>query len=149
MRKKYRLIKWSVICHSKDLGGVRVHDLEVKNRALLGKWLSKLYLKCFRNMGILTFGRALWQRRNTSSLMVVSPLGIDQRYDSGRICGWVTPRFENNTRLYLTLCVTKRLAKFMGSNPPQVSFRRDLIGPNLHLGMHYSNDWRMYIWRKG
>ena len=44
-RKKYRLTKWSVVCHPKDQGGLGIHDLEVKNRALLGKWLFKLLFK--------------------------------------------------------------------------------------------------------
>ena len=39
---KYRLTKWSVVCCPKDQGGLGIHDLEVKNRALLGKWLFKL-----------------------------------------------------------------------------------------------------------
>jgi hypothetical protein len=41
-KKKYRLAKWSVVCSPKDQGGLGVHDLEVKNTALLGKWLFKL-----------------------------------------------------------------------------------------------------------
>jgi hypothetical protein len=41
-KKKYRLVKWSVVCRPKDMGGLGVHDLEVKNSALLGKWLFKL-----------------------------------------------------------------------------------------------------------
>jgi hypothetical protein len=36
------LTKWSVVCRPKDQGGLGVHDLEVKNRALLGKWLARL-----------------------------------------------------------------------------------------------------------
>jgi hypothetical protein len=40
--KKYRLAKWSVVCHPKDQGGLGIQDLEVKNTALLGKWLFRL-----------------------------------------------------------------------------------------------------------
>jgi hypothetical protein len=40
--KKYRLVKWSVIYRPKDQGGLGVHDIQVKNSALLGKWLFKL-----------------------------------------------------------------------------------------------------------
>jgi hypothetical protein len=40
--KKYRLVKWSVVCTPKDQGGLGIQDLEVKNAALLGKWLFKL-----------------------------------------------------------------------------------------------------------
>jgi hypothetical protein len=41
-KKKYRLVKWSVICTPKDQGGLGIHDLQVKNTTLLGKWLYKL-----------------------------------------------------------------------------------------------------------
>jgi hypothetical protein len=41
-KKKYRLVKWNVVCRPKDQGGLGIHDLEVKNSALLGKWLFKL-----------------------------------------------------------------------------------------------------------
>jgi hypothetical protein len=41
-KKKYRQVKWSVVCRPKDLGGLGVHDLEAKNSTLLGKWLFKL-----------------------------------------------------------------------------------------------------------
>jgi hypothetical protein len=41
-KNKYRLVKWGVVCRPKDQGGLGVHDLAVKNSALLGKWLFKL-----------------------------------------------------------------------------------------------------------
>jgi hypothetical protein len=41
-KKKYRLAKWSVVCTPKDQGGLGIHDLEVKNTALLRKWLFRL-----------------------------------------------------------------------------------------------------------
>jgi hypothetical protein len=44
-KKKYRLTKWSVVCRPKDQGGLGVHHLEVKNRALLGKWLAGLLME--------------------------------------------------------------------------------------------------------
>jgi hypothetical protein len=44
-KKKYRLTKWSVICRPRDQGGLRVHDLEVKNRAFLGKRLARFLIE--------------------------------------------------------------------------------------------------------
>jgi hypothetical protein len=44
-KKKYRLAKWSIVCSPKDQGGLGIHDLEVKNIALLGKWLFKLLIE--------------------------------------------------------------------------------------------------------
>jgi hypothetical protein len=41
-KHKYRLARWNVLCHPKEHGGLGIQDLQVKNRALLGKWLSKL-----------------------------------------------------------------------------------------------------------
>ena len=41
-KKKYRLARWDVVCRPKDQGGLGIHDLQVKNSALLGKWLFKL-----------------------------------------------------------------------------------------------------------
>ena len=35
------LDKWIVVCRPKDQGGLGIHDLEVKNEALLSKWLFK------------------------------------------------------------------------------------------------------------
>jgi hypothetical protein len=45
MKKKYRLTKRSVICHPKHQGGLGVHDLQVKNRVLVGKWLARLLIE--------------------------------------------------------------------------------------------------------
>jgi hypothetical protein len=36
-KKKYRLAKWNILCRPKDQGGLGIHDLEIKNRALLEK----------------------------------------------------------------------------------------------------------------
>jgi hypothetical protein len=41
-KKKYVLVKWNVVCHLKDQGGLEIYDLEIKNRSLLRKWLYKL-----------------------------------------------------------------------------------------------------------
>jgi hypothetical protein len=41
-KKKYRLVKWSMVYRPKEQGGLGVHVLAVKNSALLGKWLYKL-----------------------------------------------------------------------------------------------------------
>jgi hypothetical protein len=41
-KKKYRLAKWSVVSSPKDQGGLSIHNREVKNTSLLGKWMFKL-----------------------------------------------------------------------------------------------------------
>ena len=41
-KRKYRLTKWNIICRPKDQGGLGIEVLELKNKCLLSKWLSKL-----------------------------------------------------------------------------------------------------------
>jgi len=41
-QRKYCLAKWSILCQPKDQGGLGIHNLEVKNIALLSKWLYLL-----------------------------------------------------------------------------------------------------------
>jgi hypothetical protein len=36
-KRKYRLAKWSILCQPKDQGGLGIHDLDVKNTALLSE----------------------------------------------------------------------------------------------------------------
>ena len=38
LERKLHLVKWKVICLSKDKGGLRIRGLLNLNRALLGKW---------------------------------------------------------------------------------------------------------------
>jgi hypothetical protein len=41
-KKEYRLAKWNKVCGPKDRGGLVIYDQEVKNIALLGKWIFNL-----------------------------------------------------------------------------------------------------------
>jgi hypothetical protein len=41
-KKKYRLMKWSIVCQPKDQGGLGIQNLEIQNQCLLSKWLFKL-----------------------------------------------------------------------------------------------------------
>ena len=41
-KRKYRLARWNILCQPKDQGGLGIHDLKLKNIALLSKWLFKL-----------------------------------------------------------------------------------------------------------
>jgi hypothetical protein len=40
--KKYRLVKWEIMCQPKDQGGLGIQNLEIQNKYLLSKWLFKL-----------------------------------------------------------------------------------------------------------
>jgi hypothetical protein len=93
-----------VVCRPKDQGGLGVHELEVKNLALLGKWLFKLLTEdgvwqtllkrkyigskaLSQVLGTRIFGLASWLRRNSSFLMALSLLMTDHRNGFGRIFG--------------------------------------------------------------
>jgi hypothetical protein len=41
-KKKNTLVKWKIICEPKELGGLGVTNLAIKNICLLGKWFFKL-----------------------------------------------------------------------------------------------------------
>ena len=41
-KKKYRLAKWSILCQTKDQGGLGIKNLDIQNQCLLSKWLFKL-----------------------------------------------------------------------------------------------------------
>ena len=45
LKRKYRLIKWGLLCQPKDQGGIGIANLAIKNRCLLSKWLFKLLNK--------------------------------------------------------------------------------------------------------
>jgi hypothetical protein len=41
-KRKYKLAKWDILCQPKNQGGLGIHNLDIKNNALLSKWLFKL-----------------------------------------------------------------------------------------------------------
>jgi hypothetical protein len=41
-KRRYMLTKWNMICRPKDLGGLGIEVLDIKNKCLLSKWLFKL-----------------------------------------------------------------------------------------------------------
>ena len=41
-KKRYRLIKWPIICQPKEQGGLGVVNLDTQNKCLLSKWWFKL-----------------------------------------------------------------------------------------------------------
>ena len=96
-----------MVCCPKNQGGLGVHDLEVKNRALLGKWLFKLLSEdgvcqtllkrkyvgdqavsqVFWKPGDSHFWAGLMAIKKFFSNMDLSQLGMDRKFVSGRING--------------------------------------------------------------
>jgi hypothetical protein len=106
-KKRYRLAKWSVVFCPKDQGGLGIQDLEVKNTALLGKWLfrlltedgvwqtllrqkyasSKALSQVFWKPGDSHFYAGLMATKKHFSAMVNFGLRMDLRYASRKING--------------------------------------------------------------
>jgi hypothetical protein len=67
-KKKYRLIKWNIICQPKDQGGLGIQNIEIKNKCLLAKWLWKLINE-----------EGLWQQILRNKYCKNYPIGIIER----------------------------------------------------------------------
>ena len=152
-KNKYLLAKWSVVCHPKGLVGFGIHDLEVKNTALLSKWLFKLLTKNGlwqtllrrKYVGSKVVSQVYWKSRDShfwASLMAMKKYFF--RYGSFTIKDRLEIRFQEDKWLgnatlreqYPALYNIVRhkgdtIAKVLESFPPNMTFRRDLIGPRL------------------
>lgn len=70
-------VKWNRVCAPKDLGGLRVKDLDVFNLILLGKWRWRLLVDpdvCWHNILVSRYGvpctkpnTQVWDSKNSSS----------------------------------------------------------------------------------
>jgi hypothetical protein len=152
-KKKYRLAKWSVVCCPKDQGGLGIHDLSVKNTALLGKWLFKLLTKDgtwqtllkTKYVGSSALSQVLWKPGDThfwAGLMATKKhffgLGTFTIKDGSEIRLWedkwlgATSLREQYPALYSILHHKgDTTTKVLETSPPNVSFRRDLSGQRL------------------
>ena len=150
VRKKYRRTKWSVVCCPKHQGGLGIHDLQVKNRALLGKWLFKLLsedgvwqtLLRRKYVGDRAVSQVLWKPGDShfwAGLMATKKFffkhGFFSIRDGSEIRFWEDKWLGQSTlsEQYPALYSIVRnksdtIAKVLGSSPPDVSFRRSLFG---------------------
>jgi hypothetical protein len=154
-KKKYRLAKWNVVCRPKDQGGLGIHDLEVKNTALLSKWLARLLtedgvwqtLLRRKYVGSKAISQVVWNPGDShfwAGLMTVKkhffPHGSFSIKDGSEIRFWediwlgTTPLRNQYPSLYaIVRPKDETLAKVMETSPPTMAFRRDLNGPRLAL----------------
>lgn len=59
LEKKPHLVKWSMVCLSKEKGGFEIHNLSNLNSALLGKWNWRFAMEenaCWRRFIFLKYG---------------------------------------------------------------------------------------------
>jgi hypothetical protein len=152
-KKKYRLVKWSIVCSPKDQGGLGVHDLEVKNSALLGKWLFKLLTEDGiwqtilrrKYIGSKTLSQVVWKPGDShfwAGLMATKNVffrhGTFSIKNGAQIRFWEdawldnAPLSEQYPALYR---IARRqgdtIATVMATSPPNVTFRRVLLGQRL------------------
>jgi hypothetical protein len=152
-KKKYRLVKWSVVCRPKDHGGLGVHDLEVKNSSLLGKWLFKRLtengvwhtLLKRKFMGTKALSQVLWKPGDShfwAGMMATKKFlfhyGTFSIKDGSQIRFWEdswlgnSPLSEQFSALYsIVHRKSDTIALVMATSPLDVTFRRDLYGPRL------------------
>jgi hypothetical protein len=152
-KKKYRLVKWSVVCTPKDQGGLGIHDLQVKNTALLGKWLFKLLtedgiwqtLLKWKYVGSKALSQVSWKQGDShfwAGLMAAKSkffrFGLFFIKDGLQIRFWENkwlgnaPLREQYPMLYsIVRYKSDIIAKVMATLPPDVTFRRDLVGQRL------------------
>ncbi|WVZ95150.1 hypothetical protein U9M48_040950 [Paspalum notatum var. saurae] len=160
-KKKYRLAKWTILCQSKDQGGLGILDLNTKNVALLSKWLYRL---------ITSDG--LWQQILRNKYVGSKPLAQVKldflRFGTFIVKDGTQVRFWEDNRLdgtplknqYPSLYNIARskfitIAEAMSSSPPSLSWRRHLFGTNLDVwntlwarieGLELSQDQDAFYW---
>jgi hypothetical protein len=144
-KKKYRLAKWSVVCRPKDQGGLGIHDLQVKNSALLGKWLFKLLtedgpwqtLLRRKYVGSKALFQVLWKPGDSNTwagLMATKKhffrFGTFSIKDGSEVHFWEdkwlgnTPLREQYPALYsIVRHKEETIATVLASFPPNVTFR--------------------------
>jgi hypothetical protein len=152
-KKKYRLVKWNIICQPKDQGGLGVKNLGVQNQCLLSKWLFKLIneegmwqtmlkRKYLKGLPIGAVGRKPGDSQFWSGLMKVKHKFLDFirfKVNNGTNTRFWEDRWVGNFKLKdrfpslynLTRKKGSSVADVFRSVPLNVSFRRGLTGANL------------------
>ncbi|WVZ50897.1 hypothetical protein U9M48_002104, partial [Paspalum notatum var. saurae] len=153
IRKKYRLAKWSIFSQPKDQGGLGIHELSTKNNALLSKWLYKLltsdgtWQQLIRNkyLGSTPLSQVEWKPRDLhfwSGLLKAKQdflrFGSFKVRDRSLVRFWediwlgATPLRTQYHCLYnIARPKNNTIAEVLSFSPPNLSWRRDLIGPKL------------------
>src|SRR5438105_4158864 len=152
-KKKYRLVRWDIICRPKDQGGLGIQDLLVKNTALLGKWLYKLLtedgvwqtLLRRKYIGSKALSQVCWKPGDShfwAGLMAMKKLffrfgsfnikdGTEIRFWEDKWLGVATLREQYPALYNIVRNKNDTIATVMETSPPNVSFRRDLVGSRL------------------
>ena len=153
------LTKWDIICRLKDLGGLGVENLEVKNRCLLTKWLHMLSIET-EGMWVQIL-RNKYIQSKTLTQVTVRP--NDSLFSKGLMTTKVaffyrmkfTIRDGNSTRFWEDMWLggtplatqypslynfvqhkEAYVAAVLQSNPINIQFRRSLVGDRWEAWLH-------------
>jgi hypothetical protein len=142
-----------VVCTPKDQGGLGIHDLQVKNTALLCKWLFKLItenglwqtLLKRKYVGSKALSQVSWKPGDSHFLVCLMAIktkffrfGHFSIKDGSQIRFWEDSWLGNASlqeqypAVYnIVRYKSDTVAKVMATSPPDVTFMRDLIGQRL------------------
>ncbi|WVZ49763.1 hypothetical protein U9M48_001092 [Paspalum notatum var. saurae] len=151
-KKKYRLIKWEILCLPKDQGGLGIKNLEIQNVCLLSKWLYKfineegVWQELLKNKYLQgkTIGEVHWKSGDShfwSGLMKVKDRFLEPStfnlHDGSQIRFWEDRWFGDQPlkHQYPSLYnITRKkhisVADVFSTTPLNISFRRTLHGDN-------------------
>jgi hypothetical protein len=154
--KEISATKWSVVWRPKDQGGLGVHDLEVTNKALLGKCLYKLLYQegvwqtilKRKYVGSSAISHVYWKHGDShfwAGLMVSKkyffPYGTFSIKVGSEIRFWKDkwlgmPHSVNNIHLYTILCDTRVILwPWFWDHPHPMSHSEEiLLDPTCILG---------------
>ncbi|WVZ53298.1 hypothetical protein U9M48_004264 [Paspalum notatum var. saurae] len=152
-KRKYRLAKWDILCQPKDQGGLEIHNLDVKNTALLSKWLYNLltsdgtWQQILRNKYLRSkpLSQAQWKNGDSyfwACLMKVKhdflrfetfliKNGSQVKFWEDRWLGQSTLREQYPCLYNIARYKQATVAVVLGTSLPNISWRRDLIGNKL------------------
>ena len=142
-----------MVCRPKDQGGLGIHDLQVKNEALLSKWLFKLLTEdgvwqtILRNkyLGQKAVSQAYWKPGDShfwAGLMAAKKQlfrfgsfaikdGSEIRFSEDIWLGNASLREQYPALYNIARDKNNTIAQVLSSSPPNISFRRDLVGARL------------------
>ncbi|WVZ91642.1 hypothetical protein U9M48_037786 [Paspalum notatum var. saurae] len=159
-KKKYRLAKWSILSQPKDQGSLGIHELGTKNIALLSKWLYKLltsegtWQQLIRNkyLGSTPLSQVEW-RHFWSGLLKAKQdflrFGSFKVKDGSQVRFWEdiwlgsTPLRAQYPYLYnIARPKNITIAEVLSSSPPNLSWRRDLVGVLLTKDNLTKRNWQ-------
>ena len=154
-KRKYRLAKWDILCQPKEQGGLGIQNLELKNIALLSKWLYRqlttdgTWQKILRNkyLGTKPFVQVHWKSGDShfwASLMKAKSeflrFGTFVIKNGSQVRFWEdiwlgnTPLRQQYPQLYnIARRKHDTVGQVLSAPTPNLSWRRDLIGNKLAM----------------